>query len=288
MRTCSLPVYPRTELESPQLRSLVLVGPVAAAPFTIGCSRWAPAVTQHAPFFKGTAVVHGEFKEISLDDYKSKYLVLFFYPLDFTFVCPTEIIAFSEKAKEFRDVNCEVVGVSVDSHFTHLAWINTPRKSGGLGSMNIPLLSDLNKTISRDYGVLLEGPGIALRGLFIIDPNGVVKHISINDLPVGRCVDETLRLLKAFQFVETHGEVCPANWTPHSPTFCGNTACRAATEVLYLGLPGPRNTCSPMTAENPANNGAVTKPSNDDRWECLGCRRSFTDIDIALCVGGPP
>ncbi|KAG9344249.1 hypothetical protein JZ751_010918 [Albula glossodonta] len=135
-----------------------------------------------------------------------------------TFVCPTEIISFSDKASEFHDVNCEVVGVSVDSHFTHLAWINTPRKSGGLGHINIPLLADLNKQVSKDYGVLLEGPGIALRGLFIIDPSGVVRHMSVNDLPVGRCVEETLRLVKAFQFVETHGEVCPASWTPDSPT----------------------------------------------------------------------
>uniref|UniRef100_A0A8C0IH57 Thioredoxin-dependent peroxide reductase, mitochondrial n=1 Tax=Bubo bubo TaxID=30461 RepID=A0A8C0IH57_BUBBB len=166
----------------------------------------------------GTAVVNGEFKELSLDDFKGKYLVLFFYPLDFTFVCPTEIVAFSNKANEFHDVNCDVVAVSVDSHFCHLAWINTPRKSGGLGKMNIPVLSDLTKQISRDYGVLLEGPGIALRGLFIIDPNGIIKHLSINDLPVGRSVEETLRLVKAFQYVETHGEVCPANWTPDSPT----------------------------------------------------------------------
>ncbi|ELR51278.1 PREDICTED: thioredoxin-dependent peroxide reductase, mitochondrial [Bison bison bison] len=186
--------------------------------FSTSSSYHAPAVTQHAPYFKGTAVVSGEFKEISLDDFKGKYLVLFFYPLDFTFVCPTEIIAFSDKASEFHDVNCEVVAVSVDSHFSHLAWINTPRKNGGLGHMNIALLSDLTKQISRDYGVLLEGPGLALRGLFIIDPNGVIKHLSVNDLPVGRSVEETLRLVKAFQFVEAHGEVCPANWTPESPT----------------------------------------------------------------------
>ncbi|XP_005879735.1 PREDICTED: thioredoxin-dependent peroxide reductase, mitochondrial [Myotis brandtii] len=186
--------------------------------FSTSSSYHAPAVTQHAPYFKGTAVVNGEFKELSLDDFKGKYLVLFFYPLDFTFVCPTEIIAFSDKANEFRDVNCDVVAVSVDSHFSHLAWINTPRKNGGLGHMNIPLLSDLTKQISRDYGVLLEGPGLALRGLFIIDPNGVIKHLSVNDLPVGRSVEETLRLVKAFQFVEVHGEVCPANWTPDSPT----------------------------------------------------------------------
>lgn len=186
--------------------------------FSTSSSFHTPAVTQHAPYFKGTAVVNGEFKELSLDDFKGKYLVLFFYPLDFTFVCPTEIVAFSDKANEFHDVNCEVVAVSVDSHFSHLAWINTPRKNGGLGHMNITLLSDITKQISRDYGVLLESAAIALRGLFIIDPNGVVKHLSVNDLPVGRSVEETLRLVKAFQFVETHGEVCPANWTPESPT----------------------------------------------------------------------
>ncbi|XP_019341460.2 thioredoxin-dependent peroxide reductase, mitochondrial [Alligator mississippiensis] len=192
--------------------------PLPRRPFSTSCPKFVPAVTQHAPYFKGTAVLNGEFKEMSLDDFKGKYLVLFFYPLDFTFVCPTEIVAFSDKANEFRDVNCEVVAVSVDSHFCHLAWINTPRKSGGLGHMNIPLLSDLTKQISRDYGVLLEGPGLALRGLFIIDPNGIIKHLSVNDLPVGRSVEETLRLVKAFQYVETHGEVCPANWTPESPT----------------------------------------------------------------------
>ncbi|XP_073451883.1 thioredoxin-dependent peroxide reductase, mitochondrial [Aquarana catesbeiana] len=186
--------------------------------FSTSSSRLLPAVTQLAPQFKGTAVVNGEFKDLSLDDFKGKYLVLFFYPLDFTFVCPTEIVAFSDKANEFHDVNCEVVAVSVDSHFCHLAWTNTPRKSGGLGHMNIPLLSDLTKQISRDYGVLLENPGIALRGLFLIDPNGIVRHMSVNDLPVGRSVEETLRLVKAFQYVETHGEVCPANWTPHAPT----------------------------------------------------------------------
>ncbi|XP_048362559.1 thioredoxin-dependent peroxide reductase, mitochondrial [Sphaerodactylus townsendi] len=192
--------------------------PFSRVQFSTSSSRFVPAVTQHAPYFKGTAVVNGEFKELSLDEFKGKYLVLFFYPLDFTFVCPTEIIAFSDKANEFHDVNCEVVAVSVDSHFCHLAWINTPRKSGGLGHMNISLLSDLTKQISRDYGVLLEASGIALRGLFIIDPSGIIKHLSINDLPVGRSVEETLRLVKAFQYVETHGDVCPANWTPNSPT----------------------------------------------------------------------
>lgn len=140
--------------------------------------------------------------------------MLFFYPLDFTFVCPTEIIAFSDRIKEFKDLGAEVVGVSVDSHFSHLAWVNTPRKDGGLGKLDYPLLADLTKKISRDYGVLLEDAGISLRGLFIIDPKGVVRQITINDLPVGRSVDETLRLIKAFKFTDEHGEVCPANWDP--------------------------------------------------------------------------
>lgn len=132
---------------------------------------------------------------------------MFFYPLDFTFVCPTEIIAFSDRIKEFKNLNTEVVGVSVDSHFSHLAWCNTPRKQGGIGKIEYPLLADLTKKVSSDYGVLLEDAGFSLRGLFIIDPNQVVRQITINDLPVGRSVDETLRLIKAFQFVDKHGEV---------------------------------------------------------------------------------
>lgn len=141
----------------------------------------------------------------------SLFQVLFFYPLDFTFVCPTEIISFSDRIKEFKDLNTEIVGVSVDSHFSHLAWTNTPRKQGGIGKIEYPLLADLTKEISANYGVLLDA-GISLRGLFIIDPNQVVRQITINDLPVGRSVDETLRLIKAFQFTDKHGEVCPANW----------------------------------------------------------------------------
>ncbi|KAK7866197.1 hypothetical protein R5R35_001412 [Gryllus longicercus] len=171
-----------------------------------------------APDFRGTAVVDQSFKDIKLADFKGKYLVLFFYPLDFTFVCPTEIIAFHDRLKEFKELNTEVVGVSTDSHFSHLAWINTPRKVGGLGELNYPLLSDFHKTISRDYGVLVEEEGVALRGLFIIDPKGILRQMTVNDLPVGRSVDETLRLIKAFQFVEKHGEVCPANWKPDTPT----------------------------------------------------------------------
>ncbi|KAM7537151.1 hypothetical protein Aperf_G00000077596 [Anoplocephala perfoliata] len=175
-------------------------------------------VTQKAPNFAGTAVVNGQFKEIELRDFIGKYLVLFFYPLDFTFVCPTELIAFSDRIEEFKKIGCNVVGVSTDSQFSHLSWINMPRKAGGLGGLSYPLLSDYKKQISRDYDVLLEEQGVALRGLFIIDHDGVIRNMTVNDLPVGRSVDETLRLVKAFQFVDENGEVCPANWTPKSPT----------------------------------------------------------------------
>ena len=157
-------------------------------------------------------MVNKEFKTVSLDDYKGKWVVLFFYPLDFTFVCPTEIIAYSERSDEFRQAGAEVIGCSVDSQFSHLAWINTARKEGGLGEMKIPLLADITKSISRDYGVLIEEGGVALRGTFIIDPKGILRQITINDLPVGRNVDETLRLLEATQFADKYGEVCPAGW----------------------------------------------------------------------------
>ncbi|XP_075159015.1 peroxiredoxin 2 [Haematobia irritans] len=177
-----------------------------------------PKLTKPAPQFKGTAVVKGVFKDISLADYKGKYVVLFFYPLDFTFVCPTEIIAFSDRAAEFRNIGCEVIACSTDSQYTHLAWINTPRKQGGLGEMDIPLLADKSMKIARDYGVLDEETGIPFRGLFIIDKNQVLRQKTINDLPVGRNVDETLRLVQAFQFTDEHGEVCPANWKPGQKT----------------------------------------------------------------------
>uniref|UniRef100_A0A8D3ALX6 thioredoxin-dependent peroxiredoxin n=1 Tax=Scophthalmus maximus TaxID=52904 RepID=A0A8D3ALX6_SCOMX len=163
-------------------------------------------ISKPAPQWEGTAVINGEFKERKLSDYKGKYLVFFFYPLDFTFVCPTEIIAFSDRVHEFRAINTEVVACSVDSQFTHLAWINTPRKEGGLGQMKIPLLSDLTHQISKDYGVYLEDQGHTLRGLFIIDDKGILRQITMNDLPVGRSVDETLRLVQAFQYTDKHGE----------------------------------------------------------------------------------
>ncbi|KAI8985444.1 thioredoxin-like protein [Pilobolus umbonatus] len=175
-------------------------------------------VQKAAPSFSAPAVVNGEFKDISLSDYKGKYVVFFWYPMDFTFVCPTEIIAFSDRIKEFEALNTAVIGASTDSEFSHLAWINTPRKAGGLGEMKIPLLADKTKQIARDYGVLIEQEGIALRGLFIIDPKGTVRQITINDLPVGRSVDEVLRLVEAFQFTDKYGEVCPANWKAGSKT----------------------------------------------------------------------
>jgi len=144
--------------------------------------------------------------------------VLLFYPKDFTFVCPTEIIAFSDAAPRFKALNAEVLALSTDTEESHLAWIRTPRKRGGLGHMQIPIVADVTKAISADYGVLLEDIGIALRGLFLINPEGVLEQITVNNLPVGRSVDETLRLLQAFQFVAEHGEVCPAGWKPGERT----------------------------------------------------------------------
>ncbi|ORY95671.1 thioredoxin-like protein [Syncephalastrum racemosum] len=169
-------------------------------------------VQKPAPEFTLPAVVDGEFKDVSLSDYKGKYVVFFWYPMDFTFVCPTEILAFSERVQEFKALDCEVIAASTDSEFSHLAWVNTPRKQGGLGEMNIPIVADKTKKVAREYGVLLEDAGVALRGLFIIDPKGIVRQITLNDLPVGRSVDEVLRLVEAFQFTDVHGEVCPAGW----------------------------------------------------------------------------
>mmetsp|Transcript_245 Transcript_245/g.285 ORF Transcript_245/g.285 Transcript_245/m.285 type:complete len:235 (-) Transcript_245:174-878(-) len=178
---------------------------------------------QFAPSFKGLAVVGNEFKEISKTDYAGKYLVLVFYPYDFTFVCPTELISYSDAYEEFAALDAHVVGISVDSHHTHMAWTKTPRDKGGVGKLNFPLLSDMHRTISKEYGVLVEDTldelyGAALRGLFIIDGNGKIRSVQINDAPVGRNVSETLRLIRAFKYTDEHGEVCPANWTPGSQT----------------------------------------------------------------------
>ena len=169
-------------------------------------------VSQKAPDFTADAFVNGEFKKVSLADYKGKKVVLFFYPLDFTFVCPTEILAFVDRIDDFRKRNTEVIGASVDSQFTHNAWAQVDRKDGGIKGVNYPLVSDLSKNIARSYGVLLEDAGIALRGLFIINKDGILKHSTINHLDLGRNVDEVLRVLDAIDFSEEHGEVCPANW----------------------------------------------------------------------------
>lgn len=170
-------------------------------------------VTQQAPDFTANAVMpDGSFHDkFSLSQYQGKYVLLFFYPLDFTFVCPTEIIAFSERAKEFNDLGVEVIGVSVDSHFSHLAWRNIPRDQGGIGPIQYSLVADLDKQISRNYDVLV-GDAVALRGLFLIDKDGIVRHQVVNDLPLGRSVDEALRMVQALQFFEKNGEVCPADW----------------------------------------------------------------------------
>lgn len=175
-------------------------------------------VQKPAPEFKTTALVGEQFKEISLSEYKGKsWVCLFFYPLDFTFVCPTEIVAFDEAYKNFKELGCEVLGCSVDSQFSHLAWSKTERKQGGIGKLQFPLLADVTKQIGRDYGVLLPG-GVTLRGLFLIDKQGMIKYQVTHDLGVGRNTEETLRVLKAFQEVEKTGEVCPANWNQGKKT----------------------------------------------------------------------
>ncbi|UCE60264.1 MAG: peroxiredoxin [Phycisphaerales bacterium] len=169
-------------------------------------------VTKEAPDFTAQAVMpDNTFAELKLSSYRGKYVVLFFYPLDFTFVCPSEIIAFDKALGRFKEKNAEVISVSVDSHFTHLAWKNTPREKGGIGNVQYPMVADLGKNIARSYGVLVND-SIALRGLFLIDKDGIIRHALINDLPLGRNVDEALRVLDALQFTEQHGEVCPANW----------------------------------------------------------------------------
>jgi alkyl hydroperoxide reductase subunit AhpC len=174
-------------------------------------------VQKDAPDFKAEALAGKVFKEIQLADYKGKWVALFFYPLDFTFVCPTEIVAFSDHYDDFKKLNCEILGCSVDSKFSHLAWTQTPRKEGGLGEIKYPLLADITKSIARSYGVLVN-EAVALRGLFLINPKGKVAYSVVHDLAVGRSVDETLRVLKAFQQVEKTGEVCPANWTEGKKT----------------------------------------------------------------------
>lgn len=180
-------------------------------------------VNKKAPDFCAKAVegikVIDEFR---LSHFKGKYVVLFFYPLDFTFVCPTELHAFQEKLQEFRKRDVQMIGVSTDSWFSHLAWLKTPKKSGGIEGITYPIVSDFNKTISRDYDVLIEETGVALRGLFLIDKHGIVQHQVVNNLPLGRNVDEALRMVDALQFTEKYGEVCPANWNEGKKAMTAN------------------------------------------------------------------
>eukprot|EP00879_Flechtneria_rotunda_P001490 GHRR01001645.1.p1 GENE.GHRR01001645.1~~GHRR01001645.1.p1 ORF type:complete len:224 (+),score=60.03 GHRR01001645.1:136-807(+) len=172
----------------------------------------APLVGSPAPEFKAVSVYNDQFKEVSLQSFKGKYVVLFFFPLAFTFVCPTELTAYSDRNKDFERLDAQVLGVSVDSQYAHLQWSRQPRNEGGLGDLSYPLVSDLKKEISQAYGVLTE-EGFALRGLFIIDPEGIVQHATINNLAFGRNVEETLRILQAVQHVQNHpDEVCPAGW----------------------------------------------------------------------------
>ncbi len=169
-------------------------------------------VTKEAPDFTAQAVMpDNSMAEVTLSSFRGKYVVLFFYPLDFTFVCPSEILAFNKAVKTFAKKNAVLLGVSVDSQFSHFAWRQTPVNKGGIGEIGFPLVADLDKKIARAYDVLLND-AVALRGLFLIDTHGVVRHQVVNDLPIGRNVDEAIRTLDALQFTEEHGEVCPANW----------------------------------------------------------------------------
>ena len=191
-----------------------------------------PLVSTEAPDFTATAVMpNNSFKDdFKLSDYRGKYVVLFFYPLDFTFVCPSEIIAFDRKLEEFKARNVEVIGISTDSHFSHLAWKNTALENGGIGNVQYPLVADFQKTISQDYGVLLDG-GMALRGTFVIDKEGMIQSSVINNLGLGRNIDEALRMVDALQHLEEFGEVCPADWNK------GDEAMKPTAEGVakYLG-----------------------------------------------------
>jgi len=181
-------------------------------------------VGKQAPDFTATAVLgNNEIKDIKLSDYKGKYVVVFFYPLDFTFVCPSELIAFDHRLAEFKARNVEVLGVSIDSQFTHLAWKNTPVEKGGIGQVGYPMVADVKHEIARAFDVESAG-GVAFRGSFLIDKAGVVRHQVVNDLPLGRNVDEMLRMVDALQFTEEHGEVCPAGWNKGKAGMKASTA----------------------------------------------------------------
>lgn len=177
-------------------------------------------VGKPAPDFNEKAVIGNRIvNNFSISQFKGKYVILFFYPLDFTFVCPTELHAFQEKNHEFESRDAQVIGCSIDSHYSHFAWINTPKNKGGIQGVNYPIVSDINKTIARKYDVLAEEEGVAYRGLFLIDKEGIVRHQVVNDLPLGRSVEEALRILDALIYFELNGEVCPANWQKGKKTF---------------------------------------------------------------------
>merc|ERR1719486_121056 len=175
-----------------------------------------PKIRSKAPAWEGQAwMPNNAFAKINNKQYEGKYTVLFFWPLDFTFVCPTEICNYNDASPEFEKIGCQVVGCSIDSHFTHCEYTKKPRNQGGLGPMQIPMVSDITKSIARSYGALIEegdDAGVAFRATFIIDREGILRHASISDLPVGRNVDETLRLVNAFMYTDEHGEVCPSGW----------------------------------------------------------------------------
>ncbi len=180
-------------------------------------------VAKEAPDFTAMAVMpDNSFEELTLSNYKGKYVVMFFYPLDFTFVCPSELIAFNHRLEEFKKRNVEVIGVSIDSHFSHLAWKNTEINNGGIGNVQYPLVADISKEVTAAYD-MTTGPGIALRGSFLIDKEGVVQHQVVNNLPLGRDIDEMLRMVDALQFTEEHGEVCPAGWKQGEAGMKGST-----------------------------------------------------------------
>jgi peroxiredoxin (alkyl hydroperoxide reductase subunit C) len=183
------------------------------------------AVGTMAPDFNLEGYLNGQFGKYKLSDYRGKWVILLFYPLDFTFVCPTEVLNFSAAAEKFTKLNCQILGISVDSVYVHKAWVDTKREDGGLGgSLNYPLLSDLNKATAQHYGILMGEEGVALRGLFLISPDGIIMHSTINSLSVGRSVTEAIRVLKAFQFVSMHeGHVCPADWEEGKDSMVANS-----------------------------------------------------------------
>ena len=180
-------------------------------------------VGKEAPDFSADAVVNGDFKDnFRLSDHRGRYVLMFFYPLDFTFVCPTELHAFQERLDLFKRLNTEVIGISIDSKFSHHAWLNTPKNEGGIQGVVYPLVSDIKKEIAKDYDVLVNEAGVALRGTFLIDKEGIVRHQVVNDLPLGRNVDEAIRMVHALQHYEQHGEVCPADWQQGNKSFQPN------------------------------------------------------------------